>query len=43
MALVINLEDISKEYEIQGYINGEFAPFMRDMRVEGFLIKKKKL
>jgi hypothetical protein len=42
MAISINLEELSKVYEIQGYIEGQFDSFRKDMRVSSFLIKRKK-
>jgi hypothetical protein len=43
MAVGINLEELSKKFEIYGEVDneGDFVPFRKDMEISAFLIKRK--
>lgn len=41
MAVGINLEHLSKNFEIYGYANDKFAPFYKNMEISAFLVKRK--
>jgi hypothetical protein len=41
MGIADNLEEISEDFEVQGYIEKEWAPFQKGVNYEAFLIKRK--
>ena len=41
MGISNNLEEISKDFDIHGYIGGEWTPFRRGVNYEAFLVKRK--
>jgi hypothetical protein len=41
MGISNNLEEISEDFEIQGYIDQEWKPFRKGVNYEAFLIKRK--
>ena len=42
IAVGLHLEELSGLYEIKGYVDGNIIPFAKDMKVNAFLIKRKK-
>ena len=43
MAVSLHLDELSGLYEIRGYVDGEAIPFAKNMKINAFLIKRKKL
>lgn len=41
MAVGLNLEELSAEFEIYAYVDGQIVPFVKNMKIDGFLIKRK--
>jgi hypothetical protein len=43
MAVGLNLEELSKKFEIYGEVDGgmDFVPFYKNMKISGFLVKRK--
>jgi hypothetical protein len=41
MGISNNLEEISEDFEIQGYIDQEWSRFRKGVNYEAFLIKRK--
>lgn len=42
IAVGLHLDELSQLYEIMGYLDGDIAPFVKDMKINAFLIKRKK-
>jgi hypothetical protein len=38
----LHLDELSDLYEIRGYVDGDVIPFVKDMKINAFLIKRKK-
>lgn len=41
MAISLNMEELSKQFQIYALVDKEFLAFRKNMRVEAFLIKRK--
>jgi|SRR5579859_2306244 len=42
MAVGLHLDELSNRYEIWGYLDEEIFPFVKNMKISAFLIKRKK-
>jgi len=43
MALGLHLEELSDIFKIYAYVDGKVVPFVKNMKINAFLIKRKKL
>jgi hypothetical protein len=43
MAVGLNLQELSQTFEIYGYIKEELKPFCKNMEINAFVIKRKKI
>jgi hypothetical protein len=41
MAVGLNLKELSAEFEIYGYADGQIVPFTKNLKIDGFLVKRK--
>jgi hypothetical protein len=42
IAVGLHLDELSDLYEIRGYVAGDAVPFVKNMKINAFLIKRKK-
>ena len=42
IAVSLHLDELSDQYEIKAYVDDEVVPFVKDMKISAFLIKRKK-
>jgi hypothetical protein len=42
IAVGLHLDELSGLYEIRGYVDGDMIPFVKNMKINAFLIKRKK-
>lgn len=43
MAVGLYLEELSKKYEIWGLVDEDLVPFTKNLRINAFLVRRKKL
>ena len=41
MAVGLHLEELSAKFEIYGYVDERVVPFVKDLKINAFLIKRK--
>jgi len=42
IAVSLHLDELSGNYEIRAFVDGDLIPFVKDMKINAFLIKRKK-
>jgi hypothetical protein len=42
IAVGLHLDELSRLYEIRAYVDGDVVPFVKDLKINAFLIKRKK-